>query len=525
MSFVLACVLELAALPAQDAREPVPPDRALAEADKTIRDVFKDELSVKTGTAAQKLARKMIEQAQLTRDDAALRFSLYRSGADLAAQTGDPEILARALDGLIASFAVDAMALRQQYLSKIEPHLVRPEDFRKAGEAQLVAASEAADREQFDLAVALANSALAMSKKAKDLTLAARADAAQKSVAERREALEKSKKALAALEASPDDAAAHSAVGEYLALLQGRWEQALPHLAKGTDPALKALAEKELSGPDVSAVELGDGWWELAEKERSPARKKQLFDHAASFYDRVLPGLTGLTKVRIEKRLAARSPAVRRPAPPSQGLVAWWKFDENSGTVVQNSAGPGNTVQLMTGVGWTRGRLGSALLFQGASGYAAAKDLKLPPLGAPQTITWWVNLTSTAGATQTILCFASDAASSATQLGLRGGQFGVWKHGGSLLVMGPVPTLNAWHHGAFVFDGKRSLLYEDGKLSVTSDGGPQSGAVSRCEFGRYWGGTTGAATEYYNGLLDEVRVYDRALPEAEILELSSAKDP
>jgi len=328
----------------------------------------------------------------------------------------------------------------------------------------------------------------------------------------------------ARLAASPDDASAHSAVGEYLALLQGRWGEALPHLAKGTDPALKMLAERELSGVEASGVELGDGWWELAEKEKSPARKKQLFDHATAAYGRVLSGLTGLTKVRIEKRLSSRSPVVRRPAPAPGGLVAWWKFDENAGTSVQNSAGPGNTIELMTGVSWARGRLGSALLFQGGSGYAAAKDLKLPPLGAPQTITWWVNLPSTAGGTQTILCFASDGALSATQLGLRGGQFGIWKHGGSSLVMGPCPSLNVWHHGAFVFDGRRSLLYEDGKVTVTSDVAPQTGPVSRCEFGRYWGGTSGVGGEYYNGLLDEVRVYDRVLADADILELSSAKE-
>jgi len=90
--------------------------------------------------------------------------------------------------------------------------------------------------------------------------------------------------------------------------------------------------------------------------------------------------------------------------------------------------------------------------------------------------------------------------------------------------MGAPPSAGVWHHGAFAYDGKRSILYEDGKPTVSMEATPQPGPVTRCEFGRYWGGNTGTATEYYRGMLDEVRVYDRVLFETEIRELASARE-
>src|SRR5207302_9092186 len=55
-------------------------------------------------------------------------------------------------------------------------------------------------------------------------------------------------------------------VGKFDALLKGDWPRGLPYLAAGNDPALKALADKELAPPtDTDAlVALADGWGDLA---------------------------------------------------------------------------------------------------------------------------------------------------------------------------------------------------------------------------------------------------------------------
>src|SRR4029453_19442437 len=47
------------------------------------------------------------------------------------------------------------------------------------------------------------------------------------------------------------------------------------------------------------------------------------------------------------------------------GLVAYWKFDEGSGTTVSDSSANGNTGTLVNGPLWTAGRVGNALFFDG----------------------------------------------------------------------------------------------------------------------------------------------------------------
>ena len=82
-------------------------------------------------------------------------------------------------------------------------------------------------------------------------------------------------------------------------------------LALSSDPALKQLAEKELQKPSDSTamLDLGDGWWELAQKNATQ-EKASLLARAAFWYRSAQSGLSGLSQVKVEKRLAEISPRV-----------------------------------------------------------------------------------------------------------------------------------------------------------------------------------------------------------------------
>jgi hypothetical protein len=79
-----------------------------------------------------------------------------------------------------------------------------------------------------------------------------------------------------------------------------------------------------------------------------------------------------------------------------------------------------------------------------------------------------------------------------------------------------------WHHIAMVADGTKLYLYMDGKLDnevlwphdTTTD-----------EFPVLIGENAAAAGHYWNGLIDDVRLYRYALSEAEIKALYAGKDP
>src|SRR5204862_7947522 len=103
----------------------------------------------------------------------------------------------------------------------------------------------------------------------------------------------------------PDDAAANTEMGQLLCYVKGNWELGVRFLVKGSDGPLKALAQKELAVSLEAAeqVAVADGWWDLAEKEKSPLRKSQLQLHARDFYEAALPGLSTLQRLKVEKRL------------------------------------------------------------------------------------------------------------------------------------------------------------------------------------------------------------------------------
>ncbi|HVW03246.1 MAG TPA: hypothetical protein VHB77_22985, partial [Planctomycetaceae bacterium] len=107
------------------------------------------------------------------------------------------------------------------------------------------------------------------------------------------------------LEASPGDPEASTIMGRYYCFSRGDWPRGLPLLANSDDAALQSLAKRELADPtDADAeVAVGDGWWDLSEK--LPARyRRSARLHAAEWYQNALAGLRGLTRTRIEKRLA-----------------------------------------------------------------------------------------------------------------------------------------------------------------------------------------------------------------------------
>jgi hypothetical protein len=141
---------------------------------------------------------------------------------------------------------------------------------------------------------------------ARDAGLRAQLQQRQRELVAAREAAEHFARDVARLKNRPDDPSANFAVGRYSCLVKGDWDGGLPMLAKGSNPAFKALAERELahaSGSDeVSAV--ADGWWDAAGKEPDAASRTALTAHAVALYERAVGEAVGLRKVQMEKRIA-----------------------------------------------------------------------------------------------------------------------------------------------------------------------------------------------------------------------------
>ncbi len=216
---------------------------------------------------------------------------------------------------------------------------------------------------------------------------------------------------------------------------------------------------------------------------------------------------------RVRSRDAAGNLAVsgnyKFTTPPAidiyTGLVAAFSFDEGAGSTSADLSGNGNTASIYS-AGWIAGRYGNALSFNGLSSYVSAGVTALPGVNQPKTISFWALLRSETDSIQSMLALANLGTNALVQYANKGNQTDVLGSANTLLLTGSLPSLMVWHYFGYVFDGSQNRMYVDGVLSATSTILPPSGLVNSFQIGR-----GAAGSQYFNGAIDDVRVYNRAL--------------
>ncbi len=194
------------------------------------------------------------------------------------------------------------------------------------------------------------------------------------------------------------------------------------------------------------------------------------------------------------------------------GLVAAYAFDEGTGSTTMDSSGNGNAA-VVNGARWTtNAKFGFALAFNGRDSFVSAPVEGLPDISGPKTIACWVYVFGKTNIPQSIVALANASQPAAIELGIENAQIGDMQYGDAWLVATYPPSLRAWHHYAYTFDGLENRLYIDGTLASSSTIPPQAAPVSSFEFGRWITGSN-----YFKGAVDEVRVYNRPLDQDEIM--------
>ncbi len=200
-------------------------------------------------------------------------------------------------------------------------------------------------------------------------------------------------------------------------------------------------------------------------------------------------------------------------APQKSGLVAAYSFDEGTGTTVADASGNSNTGTLTTGPAWsTQGKYGKALSFNG-SGLVTISDSNTLDLTTGMTLEAWVYPTTTSSQWKDIIYKANDMyylEGSSTQSGApaTGGAFGA---NANLYGTAPLP-INTWSHLAATYDGAMMQLLVNGvQVASLAQTGPFQTSTQALTIG-------GDAIygQYWTGLIDEVRIYNRALSQTEI---------
>jgi hypothetical protein len=224
-----------------------------------------------------------------------------------------------------------------------------------------------------------------------------------------------------------------------------------------------------------------------------------------------------IDEVRVYNRaLIASEIADDMNRPADKQLVLAYAFDEGSGSSAFDESGRGQT-GAVSGATWAAsGRFGGALRFDGINDMVSAADSTHLDLAAALTIEAWVHPTSVLNDWRTAvlkeavgdLAYAlyahSDTAGARAELN-SGGVKPAVSNPGSLPV-------NAWSHLAVTYNGTALRLFVNGVLVSTT---PATGSVVNSAGALRVGGNT-VWGEYFEGLIDEVRIYKRALTAAEI---------
>ncbi len=215
----------------------------------------------------------------------------------------------------------------------------------------------------------------------------------------------------------------------------------------------------------------------------------------------------------------------------TSGLVGYWKFDEGSGSTVYDNSGSGYNGTI-SGATWTDGVSGRALNFDGVNDIVTIGNV----LNFERTDNWsasaWVKVTSTNST------HGASAIIDKSNSGYDGYTFYVYGSAGytgqpsvslinywydpqkALVKFSPTRVDDgAWHHIAYTYNGSSSAsgmnLYVDGALSNgytwfdTLTGSIQNN--SSLEIGGRGDGF------FFNGLIDEVKIYSRVLSASEVL--------
>lgn len=230
---------------------------------------------------------------------------------------------------------------------------------------------------------------------------------------------------------------------------------------------------------------------------------------------------TGILSGRSHEMMTVAAPR------PDQGLVAHWSFDEGRGAIAFDASGNGNTAHLINGPSWTKGRIGGALSFDGIDDHAIAPSSpSLNSIKGQMTVAAWVYLRGK---------HETDAI---VQRRLGSGHGDLWNlyretascgfsvafedDSGAMAALPNIDIgLGRWTHLAGVYDGTHALYYQDGSLRVSV---PFTEAIpdetSPVVIGAGDNGDYSGISDFCDAIIDDVRVYDRALSSEEIQTMS-----
>jgi len=206
---------------------------------------------------------------------------------------------------------------------------------------------------------------------------------------------------------------------------------------------------------------------------------------------------------------------------PISGMVGYWPMDDVASPTTDATANGDNGAwqnapMMSTGVapGLSFANPG-CLSLNGTNQFVDfGKPAAFPTGTAARSMCGWGKSTTTAGGYRWIFAYGSGGTGQAMFIGMNGTTLYGGGYGDDLTVNNFWDT--NWHHIALTYDGTTAILYADG-TQVASAAKNWNLVANLAYIGRQ----VNTAAEFWNGLIDDVRLYNRVLTPVEIQVLAA----
>ena len=200
----------------------------------------------------------------------------------------------------------------------------------------------------------------------------------------------------------------------------------------------------------------------------------------------------------------------------SADLVAHWSLDDGSGTTASDMSGNGHDGTIGGTVNFVPGQSGSALDFDGSSTYI---DMDDEIVNGTWSLAMWLRPRDIPYTTDFYAVMHHDSWSAGTpHVHLRNttSLFNVDTNGGPNISSTTVLQENEWYHCVYTVlhegGGNAAKMYINSELEAEGEGGTVPSYMGPLNFGAW-----NTNSRFYHGLMDDIRVYDHVMSDAEIL--------
>jgi hypothetical protein len=201
------------------------------------------------------------------------------------------------------------------------------------------------------------------------------------------------------------------------------------------------------------------------------------------------------------------------------GLVAYYPFNGDARDYSGN-----NNHGRVDGPVLTTDRFGQenkAFSFDGEKAVIEANVKGIPAINSPQSFSWWFRINKNPtyidefGA-DNMIALVDSAKGIGIQFGFRAlgyktRGFDAWNWGGETLLEANQPEVKKWHHCVYTYDGLTHRFYLNAKEISKSTAKTQKDIPTLLMFGNYPSGD-----QYFEGEMDDIRIYNRKLAHVEI---------